>query len=103
MRKFILVMFAFFVMLVATSFDKRIKRYETFYVDEGDIIDCNAMMKPPKKYTVLMRISAVTRRQVAEHMQANHFKLKSGKQSFIKNNPTYEELVTAGFAFEKID
>ena len=102
MRKLLILLFALILMLIATSLDRRIKEYAVIYVDDKDILDANAMLSPPKKYSQLLLINLDTRKLVAEHMQMNHYKLKSGKQEFIKNNPTFKELVSENFEFEKI-
>ena len=71
-------------------------------VEENDIVDCNMMMSPLDKYSQLLQISDEMRNKVSEYMRQNNLKLKSGKQEFIRNNPTFEELVNDGFIFEKI-
>ena len=102
MRRLLIMLFALILMLIATSLDRRIRDYAVIYVDEKDVIDADAMLKPPEKYLPLLQIDADTRKLVAEHMKMNNYKLKSGKQEFIKNNPTFKELVAENFKFEKI-
>lgn len=102
MQKFIIIMFAFFVMLIATSIDRRFKLYETIDIDDEDVVDADAMISPPDKYSELLQIDQETRKRIAEYMRMNNYKLKAGRQTFIKNKPTYQELISSGFEFEKI-
>lgn len=81
---------------------RQTKDYAIIYVDEDDVIDSNAMISPPEKYSQLLQIDINTREKVAEYMQENNFKLKSGKQDFIRNNPSVDELINGGFEFEEI-
>lgn len=81
---------------------RQTKDYAIMYVDEDDVIDSNAMISPPEKYSQLLQIDINTREKVAEYMQENNFKLKSGKQDFIRNNPSVDELINGGFEFEEI-
>ena len=103
MRKLLIILFVFILMIIATSWDRRIKDYESIFVDEEDIIDYNAMLQPPQKYSKLLHIDESTRKMVAEYMRMNNYKLSPGKQEFIKNNPTFKELVISGFKFETIE
>ena len=81
------------------------KDYSEMYVDEGDMIDHTAMLVPPAKYDQLLQIDFEMRKQVADYMVENHLKLKSGKQVFVRINPSFDELVDSGengFQFEPI-
>ena len=60
------------------------------------------MVYPPEKYAPLLQIDINMRKRVAEYMRKNNYKLKSGKQEFIRNNPSFKELIEGGFQFEKI-
>lgn len=102
MRRFLIILFAFALMLIATSWDRRIKDYSVMYVDDEDVVDALAMVEPPEKYSQLLQIDVETRKLIAEHMKMNNYKLKPGKQEFIKNNPTFKELVADNFKFVKI-
>ena len=82
---------------------RQTKDYAEMYVEEGDIIDCQVMITPPEKYSQLLQIDYEMRNEVSEYMRKNNFKLKSGKQEFVRNNPTFEELVENGFVFEEIE
>ena len=55
-----------------------------------------------KKYAPLLQIDINMRKRVAEYMRKNNYKLKGGKQEFIRNNPSFKELIEDGFQFEKI-
>ena len=101
--KRLIILIAFAVMLIATSWDRRIRDYIRIQVDEEDIIDAKAMLDPPKKYCQLLKINDETRKLVSEYMQMNNYKLKPGNQVFIKNNPTFKELISDGFKFVKIE
>ena len=103
MRRLFVILFVFVFMIIATAWDRRIKDYDSFFVDEEDIIDFNAMISPPEKYSKLLIIDLNTRKLVAEHMKMNNYKLKPGKQEFIKNNPTLRELLASCFRFEVIE
>ena len=71
-------------------------------VEQDDMVDWNVMMSPPEKYSQLIQISEEMRKKVSQYMKKNNLKLKSGEQEFIRNNPTFAELVNGGFQFEKI-
>lgn len=90
-------------MLIATAQDRRIRDYLQINIDENDIVDSKAMLNPPEKYSQLLKIDIETRKLVSEYMQMNNYKLKPGKQEFIKNNPTFKELISDGFKFSKIE
>ena len=71
-------------------------------VESDDVINWEIMILPPEKYSQLLQIPLATREEVAEYMKKNNYKLKCQKQKFVRNNPTYEELID-GFEFEKIN
>lgn len=102
MNRILIISFAFVVMLIATSWDRRTRDYTVMVVDKNDIIDANAMLDPPEKYCQLLKIDLATRELVANHMRSKNYKLKAGKQIFVKNNPTFKELVFDNFKFEVI-
>ena len=81
------------------------KDFAEMIVDDEDMIDHVAMIVPPAKYDQLMQIDYGMRKQVADYMAENHLKLKSGKQTFVRINPSFDELVDNGeygFQFEPI-
>lgn len=81
------------------------KDFAEMIVDDEDMIDHAAMIFPSAKYDQLLQIDYEMRKQVAGYMAENHLKLKSGKQVFIRINPSFEELVDNGengFQFEPI-
>ena len=102
MNRILIISFAFIVMLIATSFDRRMRDYAVMVVDKNDIVDANAMLDPPEKYCQLLKIDLETRKLIANYMIDKNYKLKSGKQIFVKNNPTFKELVFDNFKFEVI-
>jgi hypothetical protein len=65
--------------------------------------DYEMMINPPEEYSALYQIDLSMREQVAEYMKTNNYKLKEGEQEFIKNDPTFDELINNGFLFEKIE
>lgn len=79
------------------------KAYAIMYVSGDDVIDYKAMMDPPEKYSQLMQINEEMREKVAEYMKCHNYKLKGGKQEFVRIHPSYEELIEHGFIFEKIE
>lgn len=81
---------------------RQTKDYAVMYVDAEDIVDAKVMISPPEKYLQLLQIDFEMRKQVAEYMENNNLKLKPGKQEFVRNNPTFKELVEDGFVFEMI-
>ncbi len=81
---------------------RQTKDYAEMYVDESDILDSEAMISPPEEYAQLLQIDLEMRQKVAEYMEKNNYKLKSGKQIFIRINPSFEELIEDGFQFEII-
>lgn len=93
-----------FIAFVMYKFGKiqirQTKDYAVMYVDENDFLDSEAMISPPEKYSQLLQIDLSMRKRIAEYMENNNYKLKSGKQEFIRNNPSFEELIEDGFQFE---
>ena len=81
---------------------RQTKDYAEMIVDENDILDFEAFLSPPEKYPQLLQIDLNMRKRVAEYMQKNNYKLKSGKQKFVRNNPNFDELVNNGFLFERL-
>lgn len=73
------------------------KDFSHIYVD--DIFNYEMMISPPKKYEALNQIDFPMRKKVAGYMKENNYILKKGKQEFVRNNPTFEELI-GGFVFE---
>lgn len=82
---------------------RQTKDFASMDVDPEDVVDADAMISPPEKYSQLLQIDLDMRKQVADYMQKNNLKLKSGEQKFIRNNPTFKELTDDGFVFEKIE
>ena len=96
----VLVVFAFYSLGNITI--RQTKDYAVMSVESNDVINWEIMILPPEKYSQLLQIPLVTREEVAEYMKKNNYKLKCQKQKFVRNNPTYEELID-GFEFEKIN
>ena len=91
---------------LSTTKARGTKDYAEMHVDEDDVIDHVAMLVPPAKYAQLLQIDYEIRKQVADYMEENHLKLKSGKQVFVRLHPSFEELVDNGedgFQFEPIN
>lgn len=82
---------------------RQTKDYAEMYVDEVDVVDYSSIITPPEKYSQLLQIDLAVREELANYMKTNNYKLKSGKQEFIRNNPTLDELINDGFAFEKME
>lgn len=82
---------------------RQTKDYAEMYVDETDILDGKAIVSPPEKYSQLLQIDVRMRKRVGEYMEKNRYKLKSGKQEFIRNNPSFAELIEDGFQFETFE
>lgn len=109
--KITIIMFIFivFVMILLTIYKlnnvtiRQTKDYATMYIEVEDLIDADAMISPPEKYSQLLQIDLEIRLSIAAYMKENNLKLKNGKQKFIRNNPTLKELVNDGFVFEKIE
>ena len=97
-----IVLIGLFVYELGNLNIRQTKDYAIMYVDKTDVIDSDAMISPPEKYSQLLQIDINTRKKVAEYMNKNNYKLKSGKQEFIRNSPSIEELINDGFIFEKI-
>lgn len=76
------------------------KDYNDIYV--SGIFDYQMMIAPPEEYSALYQIKLSMRKRVAKYMKDNNYKLKSGKQEFIRIDPTFEELIKECFKFEKI-
>lgn len=104
----VFVCIVFFVVLLTiyklnNTTIRQTKDYTTIYVEVEDVIDADAMISPPEKYSQLLQIDIEIRSNIAAYMKKNNLKLKNGKQKFIRNTPTLEELVNDGFVFEKIE
>ncbi len=82
---------------------RQTKDYAEMYVDPTDVIDSQALISPPENYSQLLQIDTDMRKKVAKHMEEHNYKLKSGKQVFVRNNPSFKELTEDGFVFEKIE
>lgn len=82
---------------------RQTKDYAEMYVDEVDVVDYSSIITPPEKYSQLLQIDLKVREELASYMKTNNYKLKSGKQEFIRNNPTRDELINDGFVFEKME
>jgi len=82
---------------------RQTKDFAVMYVDSEDVVDATVILSPPEKYSQLSEIDVKLRKRVSEYMKKNKLKLKSGKQEFVRNNPTFEELINDGFVFEKIE
>lgn len=82
---------------------RQTKDYAEMYVDEVDVVDYSSIITPPEKYSQLLQIDLKVREELANYMKTNNYKLKSGRQEFIRNNPTIDELINDGFLFEKME
>lgn len=80
------------------------KDWAEIFVD--DEFDYNYMLNPPDKYKQILQIDKTLRADIAEYMENNNYRLKFGKQDFIRINPTYEWLIYDtdgyGFVFEEM-
>lgn len=99
----IIVSLAIFLYKFGNIQVRQTKDYAQMYVDENDILDSEAVISPPEKYSQLLQIDLDMRKKVAEYMKKNNYKLKSGKQEFVRNNPSFKELIEDGFLFEVLD
>lgn len=81
---------------------RQTKDYAVMQVDEGDVVDGDAILSPPEKYSQLLQIDVGMREKLAAYMKDNNYKLKCVKQEFVRNDPTLNEL-TEDLQFEKID
>lgn len=88
---------------MSTTIVRDTKDYLEIYVDKNDVFDYKMMLMPPKKYSALNQIDISMRQKVAKYMKENNYKLQSGKQLFIRINPSFRELVDDCFLFESID
>ncbi len=95
-----LLIFAFYSLGNITI--RQTKDYAVMTVDNNDVVNCEIMINPPEKYSQLLQIPLSTREKVAKYMRENNYKLKCQKQEFVRNNPTYEELID-NFEFEKMN
>lgn len=71
------------------------------HVTENEIVDYKVFLEPTDKYEELKLIDEDVRKEVAEYMQNNNYKLSVGDQEFINKQPTLKELIK-GFKFEPI-
>lgn len=97
----VIIIVAIFCILKNTTV-RTTKDYAVMYVDVEDIVDAEAMISPPEKYSQLLQIDLDMRKKVANYMEKNNLKLKSGKQRFVRIYPTLDELIDDGFEFEKM-
>ena len=81
---------------------RQTKVFAVMSVASEDVVNWEMMISPPEKYSQLLQIPLETREKVAEYMKKNDYKLKCQKQEFVRNEPTYKELID-GFEFEKIN
>lgn len=96
------IIFPTFIIYKLSTIEVRdTKDYSQIYVK--DIFDYEMMINPPEEYSALLQIDSSMRGKVAAYMKENDFKLSLGKQEFIRNNPTFEELIEDGFKFEKME
>lgn len=78
------------------------KDYNEIYVKPTEVFDYSMMIEPPEEYSALYQIDLPMRKKVAEYMKEHSFKLRCGEQSFIRLDPTFDELINDCFKFEKI-
>lgn len=98
----VVVLIVFVIHRMNKTVVRQTKDYAIMYIGENDFIDSVAMKSPPDKFYQLLQINIGTRESVAAYMKKNNLKLKTGKQEFVRNNPTVDELIYDGFLFEKI-
>lgn len=55
------------------------------------------------KYETLKQIGLERRADIANYMYSKNLKLYKGDQEFIRNEPTFIELINDSFKFEKIE
>lgn len=82
---------------------RQTKDYAVIYVDPKDCVDFRMFLNPTEKYKALRQINSELRVKVAGYMKDNNLKLAAGKQEFVRNNPTFEELIENGFKFQQIN
>ena len=87
---------------LCTTEIRQTKDYAEMFIEEGDMIDCSAILNPPEKYSQLLQIDTGIRQKLASYMEKNNYRLKYGKQEFVRNHPTADELIN-DFVFEKIE
>lgn len=78
---------------------RQTKDYAEIYVD--DTFNYEMMLYPTEKYSALYQVDVEMREKVSDYMREHDYVLKKGRQEFIRNNPTFEELIRNGFLFEK--
>ena len=111
LKIFALTIFSFFtvsIILIGVALYKldnitirQTKDFAIMYVDENSVLDGDAIVSPPQKYRQLLEIDLEMRKKLADYMKEHNLKLKSGKQRFVRNNPTFKELTENGFEFIK--
>ena len=82
---------------------RQTKDFQSFYIEEGYVFDAEKMIDPPEEFSALLQIDQDMRMKVAEYMKEHNYKLRSGKQRFIRSNPTFKELIENCFWFEPIN
>lgn len=78
---------------------RQTKDYAEIYVD--DTFNYEMMLYPTERYSALYQVDVKMREKVSDYMKENGYVLKKGRQEFIRNNPTFEELIEEGFVFER--
>lgn len=79
------------------------KSETNIYIDDGDIIDGEAMMNPPEKYSQLLSIDEKVRKKLGNYMIENNLRLEFGKQSFFSFLSYKEMMELQLFKFTDID
>ena len=87
---------------LCTTEIRQTKDYAEMFIEEGDMIDYSVILNPPEKYSQLLQIDTEIRKKLASHMKKNNYRLRCGKQEFIRNHPTIDELIN-DFVFEKME
>lgn len=79
------------------------KSETNIYIDDGDIIDGEAMMNPPEEYSQLLSIDEKVRKELGNYMIENNLRLEFGKQSFFSFLSYKEMMELQLFKFADID
>ncbi len=75
-----------------------VKYLEAVIIDSQDVIDATTIIDPPQeyidKYSALFSVDKDILHCVSEYMAINNLKLKSGRQTFVNYQLTYEKLIS---------
>lgn len=103
----VLMLFLCYSLILFYQLDKinvrQTKDYNSFVVEKGEFADYRVFVYCNDKYQTLKQIGLEMRTEVANYMFLNNLKLCEGEQEFIRNEPTFNELINDNFKFEKIE